>query len=111
MAATWNRFARFTAEDDFAPRHGLDDAALLALFAWSEDEFLHYAEGSAIRRTGYEGWLRNIAVALGNARPTDPQARAAVTGALRQRRGTATALVREHIDWALDQHLEAPEQF
>jgi epoxyqueuosine reductase len=105
LVCPWNRFARFTCEDDFAPRHGLDDDALLDLFGWSEEEFLRFTEGSAIRRTGYEGWLRNIAVALGNARPENAPAREAIIDALRQRREDATALVREHIDWALKRHL------
>ena len=63
LVCPWNRFAHFSGEDDFAPRHGLDAASLLELFRWSEREFLRRTEGSAIRRTGYTGWLRNIAVA------------------------------------------------
>ena len=100
-ACPWNRFARFSEEDDFAPRHGLDDAALLRLFAWSEDEFLQNTEGSAIRRAGYQGWLRNIAVALGNSRPQDAAARASIVTALQRRREQVSEQVREHIDWAL----------
>lgn len=100
-ACPWNRFARFSEEDDFAPRHGLDDAALLGLFAWSENEFLRNTEGSAIRRAGYQGWLRNIAVALGNSRPEDAAARASIVTALQQRREQVSEQVREHIDWAL----------
>jgi epoxyqueuosine reductase len=100
-ACPWNRFARFSEEDDFAPRHGLDDAALLRLFAWSENEFLRNTEGSAIRRAGYQGWLRNIAVALGNSRPEDAAARASIVTALQQRREQVSERVREHIDWAL----------
>jgi epoxyqueuosine reductase len=111
LVCPWNRFAQFSQEDDFAPRHGLDDAALLRLFGWSEDEFLRNTEGSAIRRAGYQGWLRNIAVALGNARPVNPETRAAITEALRQRRKDATEMVREHIDWALERHAKARSEF
>ena len=100
-ACPWNRFARFSEEDDFAPRHGLDDAALLRLFAWSENQFLQNTEGSAIRRAGYQGWLRNIAVALGNSRPQDAAARASIVTALQRRREQVSEQVREHIDWAL----------
>jgi epoxyqueuosine reductase len=95
----WNKFATPSAEVDFAPRHGLDDADLLELFAWTESEWLARTEGSAIRRIGFERWLRNIAVALGNAR-TRPE----VVQALNSRRGSCSALVAEHIDWALAQH-------
>ncbi len=95
----WNKFARPTAEDDFAPRHGLDDTQLADLFAWSESEFLNRTEGSAIRRIGYERWLRNIAVALGNAPSTT-----AVLAALNKRRSHDSQIVREHVAWALQQH-------
>ena len=99
----WNRFAQFTSEDDFAPRHGLDDASLLELFAWTEEEFLRRTEGSAIRRTGYVGWLRNLAVALGNSKPRDKPSRKAVIEALQSRREDPSELVREHVEWALRQ--------
>jgi epoxyqueuosine reductase len=92
----WNKFAQATAEPDFAPRHSLDGATLVELFAWSEDEFLKRTEGMAIRRTGYEGWLRNIAVALGNAPPS-----VAVHDALQARADHPSAVVREHVAWAL----------
>lgn len=95
----WNRFAQYSAEADFTPRQGFDAAELVELFGWSEAEFLQRTEGSAIRRTGYQGWLRNIAVALGNA-----PASAAVTAALVSRRDDPSALVREHVQWALQQH-------
>ncbi len=98
----WNKFARPTAVADFAPRHGLDAAALTELFGWSEDEWSRRTEGSPIRRAGYVGWLRNLAVALGNA-PTEP----AVVAALEARRGHASALVREHVAWALARHARA----
>ncbi len=100
----WNKFAVPTAEGDFAPRHGLDDSALSDLFAWTEDEWLARTEGSAIRRIGYERWLRNIAVALGNAATSRD-----IVAALERRRESATPLVREHIDWALAQHNGRPE--
>ena len=95
----WNKFARITEETDFHARHGLDAAHLISLFGWSEDTFLTKTEGSAIRRIGYQRWLRNIAIALGNA----PQDRA-VTAALHSRRDDQSELVREHVRWALQQH-------
>jgi epoxyqueuosine reductase len=99
----WNKFAQFTAEDDFAPRHGLDSPHLIELFAWSEREFLDRTAGSAIRRIGHERWLRNIAVALGNA-PTGSD----VVAALAARKEHASAVVREHVSWALSRHRAAP---
>jgi epoxyqueuosine reductase len=99
LACPWNKFAQSTGEADFAPRHGLDRARLVELFAWSEQDFLERTAGMAIRRTGYEGWLRNLAVALGNA-PTS----AAVVAALEARADDASALVREHVAWALERH-------
>ena len=80
-------------------RNGLDAADLITLFAWTEAEFRSRLEGSAIRRIGYERWLRNIAVGLGNA-PSHPDA----TAALESRANDASALVREHVEWALAQH-------
>src|SRR5690606_29005073 len=97
----WNKFAQFTREDDFTPRESLDVAELVELFAWSEEEFLKKTEGSAIRRIGHERWLRNIAIALGNARRT-PE----VVAALESRRAHASAVVREHVEWALGRHRE-----
>jgi len=94
----WNKFANFSKETDFNPRHNLNNPMLLALFDWSEQDFLNNTEGSAIRRTGYEGWLRNIAVALGNAN-YDPL----IMQALTARKRDATELVKEHIDWAIEQ--------
>ena len=99
----WNKFARRTREADFAPRHGLDRAELVELFAWDEATFLDRTEGSAIRRIGFEQWLRNIAVALGNAAST-PE----VIAALESRRQDSSPLVAEHVAWALAQHL-SPE--
>jgi len=95
----WNKFAKPTAEGDFAPRHHLDDPQLTELFAWSESTWLAKTEGSAIRRVGYELWLRNIAIALGNAKTT-PE----VVGALNKRRSSESKLVAEHVAWALAQH-------
>jgi epoxyqueuosine reductase len=95
----WNRFASLTREKDFQPRHQLDDMSLVALFLWQQDEFLSKTEGSAIRRIGYEHWLRNLAVALGNIEiPTQD-----VIDALRTRLDHPSTLVREHVRWALDQ--------
>jgi epoxyqueuosine reductase len=102
LACPWNKFAVRSDEPDFRARNQLDRATLAELFAWSEAEFLQRTEGSAIRRTGYPGWLRNIAVALGNA-ATTPE----VLAALASRRNDASELVREHVAWALAQHPKA----
>jgi len=99
LVCPWNKFATRTQEPDFAPRHGLDAGTLVELFGWDEPQFLDLTTGSAIRRIGHERWLRNIAVALGNA-PTSP----AVIAALQSRRDHPSALVREHVSWALAQH-------
>ncbi|QIK38128.1 tRNA epoxyqueuosine(34) reductase QueG [Caldichromatium japonicum] len=96
IACPWNRFALNTAEQDFASRHSLDTATLIALFAWDEETFFKYTAGSAIRRIGYERWLRNLAVALGNAQPVDE-----VRLALKSRLNHPSPLVREHVAWAL----------
>ena len=95
----WNRFAHFTKERDFETRNGLDQATLVELFAWTEAEFDLRLRGSPIRRIGYERWLRNLAVGLGNA-PGTP----AVIAALRARADHPSALVREHVRWALLRH-------
>ncbi|MEM7083643.1 MAG: tRNA epoxyqueuosine(34) reductase QueG [Pseudomonadota bacterium] len=95
----WNKFARSETPGDFAPRHQLDSATLIELFAWSEDDFDLNTRGSAIRRTGYRGWLRNLSVALGNA-PTTPE----TVRALQARIDFPDEVVREHIHWALAQH-------
>ncbi len=104
LVCPWNRYAQSNQETDFKPRHGFDDAALVDLFAWSEQEFLTKTQGSAIRRTGYEGWLRNLAIALGNA-PFDSDIVVALNGRL----GTVSALVDEHIHWALQQQSESQQ--
>jgi epoxyqueuosine reductase len=98
----WNKFAQSTEVADFAVRHDLDGAELVDLFAWTEQQWRTRTEGSALRRAGYEGWLRNVAVALGNA-PTE----SAVTDALRARADHPSELVREHVAWALARHASA----
>ncbi len=99
LVCPWNRFAKPTQEDDFQPRHRLDNSSLVELFMWTEDEFLARTLGSPIRRTGYERWLRNLAVGLGNAPST-----IAVLEALKARLEHPSELVREHVRWALQQH-------
>jgi len=93
----WNKFARHTLEKDFAPRHDLDRADLLTLFSWDESTFLEKTAGSPIRRIGYECWLRNLAVGLGNALPHPD-----IINALKTRLNHPSELVREHVQWALD---------
>ena len=94
----WNKFAKEAVEPDFAPRHGLDLATLVELFSWDEVTWARRTEGSALRRASYECWLRNLAVALGNA-----PASAAIIAALQARTAHPSALVREHVAWALQQ--------
>ncbi|MDO9623369.1 MAG: tRNA epoxyqueuosine(34) reductase QueG [Pseudomonas sp.] len=101
LVCPWNRFARPTEQADFQPRHQLDNAELATLFRWSEEEFLSRTEGSPLRRAGYERWLRNLAVGLGNAPSNIP-----VLEALHARRDHPSALVREHVEWALARHAE-----
>ena len=100
LICPWNRFAHPSGEGDYSPRHRLDRSTLLELFGWSEQEFLKKTEGSAIRRIGHERWLRNLAVALGNLRTPDPH----VARALRTRLDYPSPLVREHVQWALQQN-------
>ena len=100
LVCPWNRFAQPTPEPDFAPRHGLDAPELIELFSWTEEEFLKYTEGSAIRRIGYACWLRNVAVALGNAPKSE-----AIIAALKARSDHPSELVREHVAWALARHI------
>lgn len=99
LVCPWNRFSKPAAEPDFQPRHNLDNSDLASLFRWDEQTFLDRTAGSAIRRTGYEGWLRNLAVALGNAPST-----ITVLDALEARADDPSPLVREHVHWALAQH-------
>src|SRR5437867_3976572 len=96
LVCPWNKYAQASAELDFAVRNGLDEADLVALFAWTADEFATRMEGSAIRRIGYERWLRNLAVGLGNADYDDD-----VVAALAARADDPSPLVREHVAWAL----------
>jgi epoxyqueuosine reductase len=96
IACPWNKFARVAAEPDFRARHGLDAPDLVELFGWSEADYLAKTEGSALRRLGFRRWLRNLAVALGNA-PPSPAAAAALAG----RADDDDAVVREHVTWAL----------
>ncbi len=97
LVCPWNKYASPTSETDFAVRNDLDSSELVALFQWTEAEFLKKTEGSAIRRIGYECWLRNIAVAMGNAEPSEK-----MINALRQYEHHHSDLVREHVLWALD---------
>lgn len=99
LACPWNRYAKISTQPDFAIRHRLDATSLVELFAWDGNAFNQFTEGSAIRRIGHTRWLRNIAVALGNAPTTE-----AVITALRNRRDHPSEMVREHVDWALSQH-------
>lgn len=99
LACPWNKFAQVSKKPDFHVRHGLDNVTLLELFRWKEEEFMTRMAGSAIYRIGWEQWLRNIAVGLGNA-----PASSAVMAALQQRADHPSALVREHVAWALQQH-------
>ena len=96
LVCPWNRFAQTAELADFSVRNGLDSAGLIDLFGWSENDFNDRLAGSAIRRIGHSRWLRNIAVALGNA-PRTP----AIQAALRHRLDHPSALVREHVGWAL----------
>lgn len=98
LVCPWNRYAAFTREADFLPRHQLDAPALRELFGWSQADFLRSTNGSAIRRIGHVCWLRNVAVALGNA-PCDPL----IVKALQERSQDPSPLVREHVAWALEQ--------
>jgi epoxyqueuosine reductase len=102
----WNKFAQTSQEPDFVPRSELAERRLVDLFAWSEEQFLRTTEGSAIRRIGYECWLRNIAVALGNSR-ADDETTELIIAALNARREHPSVLVREHVQWALQQQTTA----
>ena len=100
LICPWNRFANTTEEQDYQARHQLEKQPLLDLFAWDEKTFLSNTEGSPIRRIGYERWLRNISVALGNA----PSSAAIINALTEKRAGSDSELLNEHIDWALEQH-------
>ena len=98
----WNKEAQPTKEKDFSPRHNLDNRELSELFLWTEAEFLKYTEGSPIRRVGYERWLRNLAIGLGNAPSTEN-----IIQALESRMEYPSVLVQEHVQWALEQHAQS----
>jgi len=104
LVCPWNKYSQRSALPDFDVREGLAGGTLAALFGWSEAEFLRRTEGSAIRRIGHTRWLRNIAVALGNALRVAPDP--AIVEALRQRASDPSELVREHVAWALAQQTE-----
>ncbi len=99
LVCPWNRFAKSSQENDFSPRHQFTSPELVDLFNWDEETFLKLTEGSAIRRAGYESWLRNIAIALGNAPDTKE-----IIDALEEKRNHPSDVVREHVEWALKQH-------
>ena len=101
LVCPWNKFAAQTREPDFAPRHQLDSITLATCFGWDETTFLARTEGSAIRRIGYSQWRRNVAIALGNADTSD-----AVVQALQSAVDDSSAVVREHVLWALAQHTQ-----
>ena len=100
LVCPWNKFAQMTTESAYLPREGLDAPQLVELFSWTEAEFLQRLEGSPIRRIGYECWLRNIAIALGNAKTSQK-----IVAALKGRLEHPSELVREHVQWALEQHI------
>lgn len=104
LICPWNKYAVTTEESDFSVRNGLDDITLTALFHWTKEQFETRLAGTPIRRIGYEQWLRNLAVGLGNATSTND-----VIQALHVRRNDASDLVREHVEWALNQHMNSME--
>lgn len=104
IVCPWNKFAKYTQEKDFVARHQLNASTLVSLFSWDKKTFLANTEGSAIRRIGYEMWMRNIAVALGNATFSEE-----IIIALHARLGRISALVDEHIEWALMRHRHAQQ--
>jgi epoxyqueuosine reductase len=99
LVCPWNGFSKLSPELDFQVRNGLDRATLVELFSWTAEEFDQRLQGSPIRRIGYERWLRNLAVGLGNA-PSSSE----VTKALLEKKDHSSALVREHVQWALERH-------
>ncbi len=101
LVCPWNRYAKISAEKDFAARHKLDDSSLLDLMQWSEETFLKNTEGSAIRRIGFVSWKRNLAVALGNA-PRSTK----IIKLLQTHLNHPSEIIREHVEWALDQQLK-----
>ncbi|MCZ2721743.1 tRNA epoxyqueuosine(34) reductase QueG [Marinomonas sp. 15G1-11] len=99
LVCPWTKYVKHTEEEDFQPRHNLDSADLTELFLWDEASFLKKTEGSPIRRTGYTNWLRNIAIALGNANTSET-----IIDALKQRQHHESEIVKEHVHWALKRH-------
>ena len=99
LVCPWNKYATVTGESDFSVRNGLDNASLVELFSWNKEEFNTRLAGSPIRRIGYEQWLRNLAVGLGNASSSKN-----ISDALKARYNDDSPLVREHVQWALRQH-------
>ena len=104
----WNKFAQTSKEQDFSPREQLTDQKLVDLFNWSEDEFLKHTEGSAIRRIGYQSWQRNIAVALGNIKPSSIVERDQILQVLKSKLSKSNDMVSEHIQWAIDSLIAKP---
>lgn len=105
LVCPWNKFAQMSSLPDFLPRHNLDQASLLDLWSWSEDEFLARHEGSPIRRIGYEAWLRNLAVGMGNAlraASLGQEQKEKMRAALESKKELVSPMVQEHIDWALN---------
>lgn len=100
LVCPWNRYAQITREIDFLPRQRLDRALMVDLFAWSEEEFNRKLEGSAIRRIGYESWLRNLAIGLGNGPPSMKS-----VAALKARSDAGSSVIREHVTWALSEQM------
>ncbi|MEH6628243.1 MAG: tRNA epoxyqueuosine(34) reductase QueG [Motiliproteus sp.] len=96
LVCPWNRYCHYTDQQDFSPRHSMDQAQLQDLFNWSEEQFLKNTEGSPIRRCGYQGWLRNLAVGIGNSGGGEKAIQA-----LLGRREQCSEMVKEHIDWAV----------
>ena len=99
LVCPWNKFTHLSEENDFVPRHKFDDVQLVELFRWTEEEFLERTAGSPIRRIGYECWLRNLAIGLGNAPTTEE-----TVSALNERLESSSPMVKEHVIWALQQH-------
>ena len=99
LVCPWNRYAQLAAAEDFRPRAALEGSSLVEMMAWEEEDFLRYTEGTAMRRIGHLQWLRNVAVALGNAPRNET-----VTASLKARSGHPSRLVREHVSWALERH-------
>ena len=99
LVCPWNRYAQLAAVEDFRPRAALEGSSLVEMMAWEEEDFLRHTEGTAMRRIGHLQWLRNVAVALGNAPRNE-----AVVASLRARAGHPSELVREHVAWALERH-------